>query len=571
MVQEATLIATLAEGLAAAFVGGWVAIRLRLPAVVGYLMAGMVVGPFTPGIVADPHLAAQLAEMGVILLMFGVGLHFSLKDLLAVKHIAVPGAVLQIACATLLGLGFTRLWGWGFGEGLVFGLALSCASTVVLLRALEQRGLLETVDGRIAVGWLIVEDLAMVVALVVLPALAPLLGGTAPEGAAGAPLGWTLAITLGKVALFVAFMLVVGKRFFPWLLARVARIGSRELFTLAVLATALGVAYFSAVLFQVSFALGAFFAGMVVGGSDLSHQVGEDTMPLRDAFAVLFFVSVGMLFNPHVLIEAPGYTLATIGIVMVGKSLAALAIVLAFRYSLKSALLISASLAQIGEFSFILASLGMTLGLLSPLGQNLILAGALVSITLNPFVFAAVERMDVWLVRHPERFPRLMFPTFAAEMPVQDEVAEYDGHVVVIGHGRVGGAVVSALTASGHRCVVIERDRRAVEALRERGIPAIYGDASRPSILELARLDRAHMLIDTDKDPVESAVILAAAQRANPDLYIVVRTHSMEERQHLAALGADQVVYAEEEAAHAIIRRALDVLSPLPNEGGTLS
>ena len=381
-----------AIGLAFAFVGGFAAVRLRLPALVGYLLAGIAVGPFTPGFVGDPKLASQLAEIGVILLMFGVGMHFSVADLWAVRSIAVPGALAQIVAATALGTGVAYLWGWSLGAGLVFGLALSVASTVVLLRALESSGKMKTADGRIAVGWLIVEDLVMVLALVLLPAFASQLGGTgsSPNEATGVRVWVSLAITLGKVALFVALMLVVGTRIFPWLLRRVERTGSRELFTLAVTALALGVTFGSAKLFGVSFALGAFFGGVVINESDLSHRAARDLQPLQDAFGVLFFVAVGMLFDPAILLRQPLQVLAVLAIIMLGKSLAAFAIVLALGRPVSTALAVSAALAQIGEFSFILAALGLSVGLLPREGQNLILAGALLSISLNPLVFYAV-------------------------------------------------------------------------------------------------------------------------------------------------------------------------------------
>jgi len=392
--HEETLIATLALSLALAFVFGLLAVRLRLPALVGYLLAGIVLGPYTPGLEADVQLAPQLAEIGVMLLMFGVGTHFSLRDLMAVKGVAVPGAIAQIVVATALGVGAAHLWGWSLGAGIVFGLALSVASTVVLLRALEQQGTLETADGRIAVGWLIVEDLVMVLALVLLPALAGVLGGEAPAAHGGAPgeLWRSLALTLGKVALFVALMLIVGARVFPWVLQRVARTNSRELFTLAAIALALGVAYGAAELFEVSVALGAFFAGMVLNGSDLSHRASTYLQPMQDIFAALFFVAVGMLFDPLVLLQHPLEVLAVLAIIVVGKSLAALGIVLLLKRPLGTALTVSAALAQIGEFSFILAVMGVNLKLLPPQGQSYILAGALLSITINPLVFKLVSR-----------------------------------------------------------------------------------------------------------------------------------------------------------------------------------
>jgi len=397
MPHETSLIATIAIGLTLAFVGGFIAIRLRLPPIVGYLLAGIAVGPFTPGFVADAEITPQLSEIGVILLMFGVGMHFSISDLWAVRAIAIPGAITQIIVATLLGVGVATYWGWSLGAGLVFGLALSVASTVVLLRALEMQGNLASSEGRIAVGWLIVEDLIMVLTLVLLPALAPSLGGHALDEAHGGPatdLWITLGLTLGKVVLFVVLMLVVGKRIFPWLLARVESTGSRELFTLAVITLALGVAFGSAQLFGVSFALGAFFAGVVVNESDSSRHAAEHLEPLQDAFGVLFFVAVGMLFDPAILVRQPFQVLAVVAIIVIGKSLAAFGIVRLLRRPTEMALTISAALAQIGEFSFILASLGVSLGLLPVEGQNLILAGALLSITLNPVAFQLINRFQ---------------------------------------------------------------------------------------------------------------------------------------------------------------------------------
>lgn len=391
MPHDVSLISTIAVGLALAFLGGFAALRLGVPPIVGYLLAGVAIGPFTPGFIANTHLAGQLAEIGVMLLMFGVGMHFSLRDLLAVWRIAVPGAAVQIVVATLLGIGAAHLWGWNFGAGLVFGLALSVASTVVLLRALEERGMLGLSDGRIAVGWLIVEDLLMVAALVVLPALAGLLGGSGSEPASS--LALALALTFGKIAGFVVLMLVVGARVLPWLLDEVVRTGSRELFTLAVIAAALGIAFAAAELFGVSFALGAFLAGIVVNESDHSHRAAEQAKPLEDAFAVLFFLSVGMLFDPAILLSHPLQVLVALAIILFGKSLAAFVIVRIAGYKSATALTVAASLAQIGEFSFMLAALGAAHGLLSAEGRNLILAGAIVSITLNPAAFAAAAAL----------------------------------------------------------------------------------------------------------------------------------------------------------------------------------
>jgi monovalent cation:H+ antiporter-2, CPA2 family len=551
MPHETELIATIAIGLVLAFVGGFLASRLRLPPLVGYLLAGVAVGPFTPGFVADAELASQLAEIGVILLMFGVGIHFSIKDLLAVRKIAIPGAVGQIAVATALGAGLALLWGWSLGAGLVFGLALSVASTVVLLRALEERQLLESVDGRIAVGWLIVEDLVMVLALVMLPALAAPLGGN-PQSLAGevgsGNLLLTLGITLLKVAAFVAFMLFVGARIVPWLLARVAKTGSRELFTLAVLALALGIAFGSAQLFGVSFALGAFFAGVIISESDLSHKAAEDALPLQDAFAVLFFVSVGMLFNPAILIQQPLQVLGTVLIIVLGKSIAAFLIVLLFRYPARTALTVSASLAQIGEFSFILAGLGLSLGLLPQEGQSLIVAGALLSITLNPLIFKAIEPLAAWLqasprfkqpVEHP-RDPLTVLPSSVDEATLQ-------GHVVLVGYGRVGSVIGKELEHDGVPYIIVEQNREYVVKLREQGLPAIYGDAAASDILKHTELERAKVLAVATPDALLAQRMIELAREVNPAIDTVVRTHSEESQAYLERLKVGLVVMGEHE------------------------
>jgi CPA2 family monovalent cation:H+ antiporter-2 len=569
------LLMTLAVGLGAAFVGGMLANRLRLPPLVGYLLAGMAIGPFTPGLVANTGIVTELAEVGVILLMFGVGLHFSIQDLWAVRNIAVPGAIAQIGLASLMGLALSSWWGWSLGAGIVFGLALSVASTVVLLRALTERGIVDSVDGRIAVGWLIVEDLAMVLVLVLLPAFAGHLGASAPEPAqaAGALSGvWgALALTLGKVALFVAIMLVAGTRLFPWMLTRVANTGSRELFTLSVLATSLGVAYLAAQLFDVSFALGAFFAGVVVSGSHLSHQVAEDALPLQDAFAVLFFVSVGMLFDPRAVLAAPGQLVATVAVIMGGKSLAALAIVWLFRYPTRTALMVSASLAQIGEFSFILASLGLALGLLPAEEQNLILAGAIISISLNPLLFSASDRLLAWLNRHPALLDRLDRRARFTAPPLRIAMMPLQGHAIVIGHGRVGARVSQALETAGVPVIVIEQNRQAVEDLRQQGIQAIYGDAAHLDVLEHAAIDTARLVVVAIPNPTDARAIVAHARRENPAACIVARTHLEGEQAYLEGHGADQAVYAETELAKTMLRHAFNALEHFPpDEGSTL-
>jgi monovalent cation:H+ antiporter-2, CPA2 family len=557
MPHDTTLISTIAAGLGFAFAFGFVAQRLGMPPLVGYLVAGIAVGPFSPGFTADASLAGQLAEIGVILLMFGVGLHFSLGDLLAVRRIAVPGAIGQITVATVLGALLVHGWGWSWGQGLVFGLSLSVASTVVLLRALEQQGILDTADGRIAVGWLIVEDLVTVLALVLLPALAVPLGGTAGESSGGG-LASTLAITLGKVLAFLAIMLLVGRRAVPWLLERVARSGSRELFTLAVLAIALGVAVGAAALFDVSFALGAFFAGVVINESDLSHQAASEALPLQDAFAVLFFVSVGMLFDPTILLRQPLQVAAALAIVLFGKSLAAFVIVLLFHYPLRTALTVSGSLAQIGEFSFILASLGLSLGLLAEESQSLIVAVALLSITLNPLMFAAVRPVDRWLRAHPRLLAALERDDASHDLGVSGEArGQLHDHAILIGYGRVGGTVGAALSQSRIPYVAIERDRRIVEALRKAGVAAISGDATRHGILDLAHPERARLMVVATPDPYQAREVITLGRKANPTLDIVVRTHSVAEERYFEELGVGRVVMGERELALGMAHYAL--------------
>ena len=558
MHHHTSLIATIVAGIGLAFVFGALAQRLRLSPLVGYLVAGVLIGPFTPGYVADQELAPQLAEIGVILLMFGVGLHFSLSDLLAVRAIAVPGAIGQIAFATLLGMALAHALGWPFGTGIVFGLALSVASTVVLLRALQERRIVETERGRIAVGWLIVEDLAMVLALVLLPALSGLLGGRVPAGDGGrlaASLGATgvwavLALTVAKVAAFVALMLVVGRRLIPWILHAVAHSGSRELFRLAVLAIALGVAFGSAELFGVSFALGAFFAGMILAESPLSHQAAQETLPLRDAFAVLFFVSVGMLFDPTILVREPGPVIATVAIIVLGKSIAAFLIVLAFRHPVGTALTISASLAQIGEFSFILAGLGLGLGLMPEPAQDLILAGALISILLNPLLFVAVDRSQSRLqAREIDRAE-------AAAPDVPDRpVTTLTDHAVLVGYGRVGRIIAEALKENGTPYLVVDERAEAIAPLRAEGVFAVEGTAAEPGVLEAVNLPAARWLISAIPNPFEASDLVERARAANPSILIVARAHSEAEVAHLQGFGADHIVLGEREIAREMARR----------------
>ena len=550
MPHSVPLITTIAVALGLALILGFIAARLRLPALVGYLIAGVIIGPATPGFVADLELAQQLAEIGVMLLMFGVGLHFSLSDLLAVRRIALPGAVAQIAVATALGAAVASLWGWNFGAGLVFGLALSVASTVVLLRALENRGALESINGRIAVGWLIVEDLAMVLVLVLLPALAGWLGSDATFGSGDLLI--TLLLTLVKVLVFVVLMIVVGGRVFPWLLWQVARTGSRELFTLCVIAAAVGIAYGSAEIFGVSFALGAFFAGMVLRESALSHRAADESLPLRDAFSVLFFVSVGMLFDPMMLVDEPVRVLIVVAIIMVGKTLAAFLLVLALRYPLNTALTVSASLAQIGEFSVILVGLGVSLKLLPVEGQSLVVAGSLISIALNPLMFNAIEPLQRW-IRSRSQVARAMERSDdpLAVLPMTVDEHRLTGHVLLVGYGRVGKRIADALTARGIPIVVAEQNREIVTQLRDGGTPAVCGDASHPEVIIQAHVARARMVVIAVPDTFAARKMMEIARTLRPDMELIVRAHSDDEAVLLQKEGA-RVFMGEHELATAM-------------------
>jgi len=560
MPHDTSLIATIVMGLVLAFIGGFIASRLKLPPLVGYLLAGVAVGPFTPGFVGDAGLANQLAEIGVILLMFGVGLHFSIKDLISVRKIAIPGAVVQIGVTTLLGAGLAYWWGWTFGVGIVFGLSLSVASTVVLLRALEHRNTLDSINGRIAIGWLIVEDLVMVLALVLLPVLAGALSGDSLAG--GGPdvrsIVMALLLTLGKVALFLALVLIVGTRAVPWILERVARTGSRELFTLSVLATALGIAYGSAALFGVSFALGAFFAGVVLSESDFSHQAAADSLPLQDAFAVLFFLSVGMLFDPGILVRDPVAVLAVLAIIVIGKSVAAFGIVLAFGFPVRTALTVSASLAQIGEFSFILIGLGVTSGLVPAEGRDLVLAGALLSIAFNPLVFAGFDRLDRGLRKRPRLLSVLERggEHSLSTLPEAHENGLRD-HAVIVGYGRVGRVVVNTLKDEHLPVVVVDKDRRRVERLRSQGVFAIYGEASTPGILEAAGIRRARLLVIATPEGFQTRRIIDIARTLNPGIDTAVRTHSDAEVAHLESQGVGLAIMGARELSFGLADYAL--------------
>lgn len=539
------LITTIVGGLVLAYLLGMLAQRLKISPLVGYLAAGVLAGPFTPGFVADASLAPELAEIGVILLMFGVGLHFSLKDLLAVKNIAIPGAICQIAVATILGLGLSGLFGWGLFTGIVFGLSLSTASTVVLLRALEERQLIESQRGQIAIGWLIVEDLAMVLTLVLLPAAASIINN--PEASAStSELLMSLAVTIGKVVAFILIMIFIGRRVIPWLLARTAATGSRELFTLAVLVLALGIAYAAVALFDASFALGAFFAGMVLNESELSHRAAQDTLPLRDAFAVLFFVSVGMLFDPMVLINHPLGVLGVLAIIIIGKSAAALLLVRMFGHNRRTALTVAVSLAQIGEFAFILAGMGVTLEVLNRQANDLILAGAIVSIMLNPVLFTLLDRY----------LEKTETPEEQQEEETLEEITQVPvnicGHTIVVGYGRVGAMLADKLHNKGYPVVVVEDTRARFEELAERGYPSVMGNAVAQDVLELARADCASSLLLTIPNGYEAGEIVAKARAMNAHMTIIVRAHYDDERTYIMERGANRVVIGEFEIARAM-------------------
>lgn len=554
MIHHTPLIAAIATGFVLAFIFGALANRLRLSPLVGYLLAGVMVGPFTPGFVADKDLSYELSEIGVILLMFGVGLHFSLKDLMSVKNIAIPGALVQILAATLLGMGMTWWLGWHWGAGLIFGLALSVASTVVLLRALEERQLIDSRRGKIAVGWLIVEDLVMVLALVLIPALAGLLSAEPSTGSGEQDILWPLLLTLGKVAAFIALMITLGGRLIPWLLERSAGSGSRELFTLAVLAIAMGVSYGSAMLFGVSFALGAFFAGMILNSSQYNHQAADDSRPLRDAFAVLFFVAVGMLFNPSILLDEPLLVLATVLIIVLGKGLAALLIVLAFRKPLSTGLTIAVSLAQIGEFSFILASLGVSLELMPEVGRDLILAGAIIAILLNPMLFSLLDRLQPWLVAREQRQPEASPAPASAPSDNILPLSE-SAHTILIGHGRVGSRISQRLQAEQMPLVIIETLHSLVEDLRQTGLSVVHGNAASSKTLAQANIASARCLIVAIANSLEAGQIISHARAANPSLQILARAQADSEVDYLKSCSADLVVMGEREIARIMLDR----------------
>ncbi|PJD91458.1 MAG: Kef family K(+) transporter [Legionella sp.] len=542
------LITTIAVALSLALLMGFIAIRIGLPALVGYLVAGVIIGPFTPGFVANTQIAQELAEIGVILLMFGVGLHFSLANLLEVRNISLPGAVVQIMVATGLGVAIAMTWGWKFGGALVFGLALSVASTVVLLRALEERNILKSINGRIAMGWLIVEDLFMIIVLVLLPPLSGWLGGH--DSHQGESLPWILMVTFIKISTFIALMLLVGRRFFPKLLRHVAQTGSRELFTLCVVAAAVGIAYAAATLFGVSFALGAFFAGMIMRESKFSHRAAEESLPLREAFAVLFFVAVGMLFDPMVIFEHPLQVFIVTSIIIVGKSIAAFVLVLAFGYSFGSACIVSASLAQIGEFSFILAELGVRLGLLPLEGQSFLLAGAIISIAINPLVFKLLEYLQDW-VKSKSNITRLLAKPSdpLAKLPISIDKEYIAGQVILIGYGRVGKKIAKSLLDHEIPFVVIDEIRELVQRLRARGINAMCGDASNPVVLSQSHVTNASVLVIAVSDRFNIRPIVKCARLLNKTLDIAIRAHDEYEAVLLEKEGPGKAFFAENEIA----------------------
>lgn len=561
MEHHVPLISTLAVGFGLALLLGFVAERLRMPALVGYLLAGIIISPSTPGFVADVDIASQLSEIGVMLLMFGVGMHFSVRDLMAVRRIALPGAIVQMSVATLLGLLLAYWWGWALPQAFVLGLCLSCASTVVLLRGLESQGALDSQNGRIAVGWLIVEDLATVLMLVLLPVFAGTMLGT--DNSNDPSLWLTLGQLLLQLIAFVAVMFFVGRRVIPWLLWQVAGTGSRELFTLAVVAAAISIAYGAAAIFSVSFALGAFFAGMLMRESEFSHRAASESLPLRDAFSVLFFVAVGMLFDPAVLFESPVHVLGVVAIIVVGKTVAAMAIVLTFKYPLNTALVVAASLAQIGEFSFILAGLALSLGLLPEEGMNLVLAGAIVSIALNPLLFSAIQPLRVWVLNRSAIARRLEArPDPFATLPMSTESKYLKNQVVLVGFGRVGRRVADQLKALDIPFVVAEQNREQVEHLRNNGFAAVAGNAADPAVLVQSHIMHAAMLVIATPDPVDIRKMAATARKLNPEIEIVLRTYSEAEAQLLNRDGIGTVFFSEDALAGSISEHIQKRFSP---------
>ena len=556
MLHEFPLINTLASALGLALILGFLANRLKLPTLVGYILAGILIGPFTPGFVANSKIASELAEVGIMLLMFGVGLHFSLDDLLKVRKIALPGALLQIIAATVMGAFFALSWGWNLSASLIFGLSLSVASTVVLLRAMEKNGLLQTINGQIAVGWLIVEDLIMVLVLVLLPAIANIFSASASL-MPSENLWISLLITVLKITLFIAVMLIAAKKLFPKMLWHIARTGSRELFTLCVIAAAVSIAYGASKLFGVSFALGAFFAGMMMRESEFSHRAAEESLPFREAFAVLFFVSVGMLLKPEIIINSPFKVLTVIGIIIIGKSIAAALLVHFFKYSLKTSLTVSASLAQIGEFSFILAGLGVSLGLLPEEGQSLIVAGALISIALNPIVFKGASYLEQYIERHPKFKSRFIFSNDSLSR-LADELHDKDmaNHIVLIGYGRVGSYIGDQLKRKNIEFVVIEQNRQLITTLRKNNINSISADAN--DLLIQTHIKKANMLVIAIPDNFKARDIIKAARALNSKIKILVRCHNHDEMELMKKETSCDTFLGEEELAKSMTKRIFD-------------
>ena len=558
MPHDTALLYNLAAAFAAAFLFGFVASRLKLPPLAGYLVAGIVLGPHSLGFVGDIELAAQLAEIGVVLLMFGVGLHFSPGDLMRVKRIALPGAAIQMAIATLLGVGLALNWGWDLPAAIIFGISLSVASTVVVLRVLEARGVLDSNDGRIAVGWLVVEDLVVVMVLVLLPSILSSAGSSvATTGDPSASLLWVITLTLLKVAAFIVLMGLVGRRAVPWLLTHVARSGSRELFTLAVLAVSLGVAVGASSLFGVSFALGAFVAGVVISESDLSYRAGADALPMQDAFAVLFFVSIGMLLDPSVFLTSPGRVAATVGVILLGNAVVSAVLMVWLRHPLGASLRLGASLGQIGEFSFILAGLGVSIGVLQESGRSLILAAAFATILLNPAVFYVLSRLADWLSRYPKLLDRLERQKAPRMVATDLYAAQVAGHVIIVGYGRVGRTIGDAFVRVGKPFIAIEQDRRTVEAMRTLGVATIYGDATSPGMLDHANPQLASLLVIASPDPYHARHVIELARAKNPTIDIVVRTHSDKEQELFEALGVGKALMGERELAFGMAHHSL--------------
>ena len=549
------LITTIAVGFVMALILGLLAERSKVPAIVGYLVAGIIIGPATPGFVADPHIASQLSEIGIMLLMFGVGLHFSPSDLMAVKRIAMTGALIQMAATTAVGFLVSSLWGWSVASSLIFGLCLACASTVVMLKSLEARDELDSMSGRIAVGWLVVQDLVTIFALVMLPAFAEMLAPAGAQPLVAISVWKEVGKTLLQVSAFVAVMLIVGKRVLPYLLWQVAQTGSRELFTLAVITTAIGIAYGASELFNVSFAIGAFFAGTVMRESEFSHRAAEQTLPLRDAFSVLFFVSIGMLVEPAILYEQPLRVMTVVMIVVVINFLAAVAVILLSRYPLRLAFSIGVSLAQIGEFSIILSGLGVTLGLLNKDGMTLILSGVLLSIALNSFLFKLIEPSLDWLLQRFSLARKLNARLDqTATLPLTTTEKYLEGQVVLVGYGRVGRRIAQALDEQGIPYVIAEQNRELVEYLRTKGIAAVSGNAGEPSVLIQAHISEAAMLVSATPDTIQVRQMVDTARTLNPGIEIVIRTHTEEESQLLSQDGMGTIFFGEEELAKGMTR-----------------